>query len=149
MPRKDALLKVTKVLVSRRNELRKRLGMDLRDMGNDARGHGDAADASFVAIGEEMASQLAQLESGELAQTELALHRLKQGRYGICDVCEKKIPVGRLNAVPYSVMCVKCQGEAEREGNWLEAHAGMSWGDVRDRDDRDLDAAAVRGAMEK
>jgi DnaK suppressor protein len=148
MPRKDALLKITKTLLSRRNELRKRLGMQLDDLGG-ARNSGDVADVSFVASGEEMASQLAQLESQELAQTELALLRLKQGRYGVCDVCEKKIPVGRLNAVPYSVMCVKCQGEAERGGNWLESHAHMSWGDVRDSDDRDLDAVAVRSGMGK
>ncbi len=135
------------MLLGRRNELRKRLGMQLDDLGG-ARGSGDVADVSFVATGEEMASQLAQLESHELAQTELALLRLKQGRYGVCDVCEKKIPVGRLNAVPYSVMCVKCQGEAEKEGNWLEAHATMSWGDMKD-DDRDLDAAAVRSSMGK
>jgi DnaK suppressor protein len=148
MARKDALLKITKMLLGRRNELRKRLGMQLNDLGGD-REAGDAADVSFVASGEEMASQLAQLESHELAQTELALLRLKQGRYGVCDVCEKKIPVGRLNAVPYSVMCVKCQGEAERHGNWLESHAHMSWGDVRDGDDRDLDAAAVRSSLGK
>lgn len=148
MARKDALLKITRLLLARRNELRKRLGMQLDDLGNE-RGIGDVADVSFVATGEEMASQLAQLESQELAQTELALLRLKQGRYGVCDTCEKKIPVGRLNAVPYSVMCVKCQGEAERHGNWLESHAHMSWGDVRDGDDRDLDAATVRSSMDK
>ncbi|MFY7951588.1 MAG: TraR/DksA family transcriptional regulator [Armatimonadaceae bacterium] len=147
MARKDALLKVTKLLLARRNELRKRLGMQLDDMGV-SRNAGDVADVSFVATGEEMASQLAQLESNELAQTELALMRLKQGRYGVCDVCEKKIPVGRLNAVPYSVMCVKCQGDAERDGDWLEAHAHMSWGDLRD-DDRDLDAVAVRSSLGK
>lgn len=145
MARKDALLKITKTLIQRRNELRKRLGMQLDDLGG-VDYTGDAADAAFGASGEELASQLAQLESNELAQTELALVRLKQGRYGICDVCEKKIPVGRLNAVPYSVMCVSCQSEAEREGNWLESHAHMSWGDVRD-DDRDLDAASVRSAL--
>lgn len=148
MPRKDALLKITKMLLTRRNELRKRLGMQLNDLGGNHEA-GDAADVSFVASGEEMASQLAQLESHELAQTELALLRLKQGRYGVCDVCEKKIPVGRLNAVPYSVMCVKCQSEAERDGNWLESHAHMSWGDVKDGDDRDLDAAAVRSSLGK
>ena len=148
MARKDALLKITKMLLTRRNELRKRLGMQLNDLGGNHEA-GDAADVSFVASGEEMASQLAQLESHELAQTELALLRLKQGRYGVCDVCEKKIPVGRLNAVPYSVMCVKCQSLAEREGNWLESHAHMSWGDVRDSDDRDLDAATVRSSLGK
>ena len=148
MARKDALLKITKILLGRRSELRKRLGVQMNDLGG-SNGSGDAADAAFGAAGNELASQLAQLESSELAQTELALVRLKQGRYGVCDVCEKKIPVGRLNAVPYSVMCVKCQGAAEREGNWLESHAHMSWGDVRDDGDRELDAAAVRGSMGK
>jgi len=86
MARTDTLLKITKTLLARRNELRKRLGMQLDDMGG-ARTSGDVADVSFGASGEEMASQLAQLESQELAQTELALVRLKQGRYGVCDVC--------------------------------------------------------------
>lgn len=149
MARKDALLKITKTLLGRRNELRKRLGMDLYDLGGSNPGSGDAADVAFVATGGELSSQLAQLESQELAQIELALVRLKQGRYGVCDVCEKKIPVGRLNAVPYSVMCVKCQGQAEKDGDWIEAHTHFSWGDVRDDADRDIDYASVQAEMGK
>lgn len=146
MARKDALLKITKTLLARRNELRKRLGMELNDLGTVA--GGDVADAAFGASGGEMASQLAQLESRELAQIELALARLKQGRYGVCDLCEKRIPVARLNAVPYSVMCVPCQGQAERDGDWLESHAHFSWGDVKDPGhDRDLDFAAVQAEL--
>ena len=150
MARKDALLKITKTLIARRNELRKRLGADLNDLGGSLAGSGDAADIAFGASGGELSSQLAQLESRELAQIELALVRLKQGRYGTCDVCEKKIPVGRLNAVPYSVMCVKCQSQAERDGDWLEAHAHFSWGDVKDESaDRDIDYASVQAEMGK
>lgn len=150
MARKDALLKITKSLLARRNELRKRLGMELFDLGGANAGSGDAADAAFGASGGELASQLAQLESHELAQIELALVRLKQGRYGICDVCEKRIPVGRLNAVPYSVMCVKCQSEAEKDRDWLQSHAHYSWGEVTDdRSDRDIDFAAVQAELGK
>lgn len=150
MARKDALLKITKTLIARRQELRKRLGMDLNDLGWSADGSGDAADAAFGATGGELSSRLAQLESKELAQIELALVRLKQGRYGVCDTCEKKIPVGRLNAVPYSVMCVKCQSQAERDGDWLEAHAGFSWGDVKDdAGDREIDFASIQAELGK
>ena len=149
MARKDALLKITKTLLARRNELRKRLGMDLSDLGFANAGSGDAADAAFGATGGELASQLAVLENRELAQIELALVRLKQGRYGVCDTCEKRIPVGRLDAVPYSVMCVKCQGAAEKDGDWLEAHAHFSWSDVRDDADRDIDYASVQAEMGK
>lgn len=146
MARKDALLKITKTLLVRRNELRKRLGVELNDLGTVA--GGDVADAAFGASGGEMASQLAQLESRELAQIELALARLKQGRYGVCDLCEKRIPVARLNAVPHSVMCVPCQAQAERDGDWLESHAHFSWGDVKDPGhDRDLDFAAVQAEL--
>jgi DnaK suppressor protein len=149
MARKDALLKITKTLLARRNELRKRLGMDLSDLGGSNSGSGDVADAAFQASGGEVSSQLAMLESRELAQIELALMRLKQGRYGVCDVCEKRIPVGRLDAVPYSVMCVKCQSVAEKDGDWLEAHSHISWGDLRDDSDRDIDYASVQAELGK
>jgi DnaK suppressor protein len=150
MARNDALLKITKTLLARRNELRKRLGMDLNDLGGANAGSGDAADAAFGATGGELSSQLAQMESRELSQIELALVRLKQGRYGICDVCEKRIPVGRLNVVPYSVMCVKCQTQAEKDGNWLTAHAQFNWSDVRDEaSERDMDYTSVQSEMGK
>jgi DnaK suppressor protein len=149
MARKDALLKITKVLLARRQELRKRLGADLNDLGGARAASGDSAEAAFGASGGELASRLAQLETRELAQIELALVRLKQARYGVCDVCEKKIPVARLNAVPYSVMCVKCQSQAEKEGDWLETHAQYSWGDIHDSQDRDLDYSQVQAELGK
>jgi DnaK suppressor protein len=143
MIRKDALKRVTKLLTQRRIELRKRLGMDMGDMGQRA-GGGDVADIAFSSIGDELSSRLAELEGRELVQIELALQRIKQGRYGICDVCDKRILVGRLNAVPYSIMCIRCQNEAERNSDWLETHAGIDWERVHDGgEDREVDLAAL------
>jgi DnaK suppressor protein len=150
MARKEALVKITKVLIARRNELRKRLGSDLNDLGYSGAGHGDAADAAFGASGEELASQLAQMESKELTLIELALQRIVQGRYGICDLCEKKIPTGRLSALPYSIMCVKCQGEAEKDGSWLDSHRHADWGSLQDRgDDMDIDVSKLEFDISK
>jgi len=59
-------------------------------------------------------------------------------------MCDKRILVGRLNAVPYSIMCIKCQNEAERNTNWLENHASIDWEGVRDaNEDTRVDFAAI------
>jgi len=132
MARQDALLRLHKTLIARRTELRKRLGVDLEDLAHvkHSSASGDAADAAFDASGEEIASTLAELESKELAQIERALRRLKAGSYGKCEVCSLTIPVARLNALPYSTLCVKCQREMEAEGGWLHSRAGEDWGRI-------------------
>ena len=114
--------------------MRKRLGMELADLsrGKGSQPSGDAADAAFDASGEEIASQLAELESKELAQVERALRRLKQGTYGKCEVCSVKIPVARLNALPFSTLCIKCQREMEVSGSWPDERSGEDWGKVSD-----------------
>ena len=151
MARTDALQKISKVLIQRRNELYRRLRRDLQDLGHSmAHPTGDVADAAFGNSGDEMTSQLAQLESKEVAQIELALHRIEQGRYGVCDVCSKKIPLARVNALPYCVMCVTCQAEVEKDSSWMEYHSDMAWGDIRDQhDDTERDFASVQAEFGK
>lgn len=136
MARQDSLLKLQKTLTGRRNELRKRIGMELDDIGdrNGDYAGGDAADAAFEATGEALSAQLAALEAKELAQIEQALVRIRQGKYGVCEGCNGKIPMGRLNALPYSTLCVACQSEYEKDASWLDDRiaANGNWGDVRD-----------------
>src|SRR5438105_5042895 len=100
MARRDALLRLHKSLKARRDELRKRLGGDLKDLSNSVKADatGDSADLAFDSGSEEVASQLAELESRELLQVERALKKLKLGSYGICEGCARRIPVARLNA---------------------------------------------------
>jgi DnaK suppressor protein len=93
---------------------------------------GDPADAAFDASGEEISSALAELEARELAQIERALVRLKAGTYGKCEVCSIKIPVARLNALPFSTFCVKCQREMELDGGWAADHGANDWGRIAD-----------------
>src|SRR5262245_48374751 len=144
MARKDALLRLHKNLLVRRNELRKRLGLELEELAHTkhSSASGDAADAAFDASGEEMASTLAELEAKELAQVERALKRLKAGSYGKCEACATKIPVARLNAIPYGTLCIKCQREMESEGGWLHGRSAEDWGRLSEggnpMEDRDV-----------
>jgi len=134
MARRDALLRLHKTLTARRNELRKRLGADLAQLGATKKNSatGDAADVAFEHTGEELSSQLAELEARELNQVERALLRLKQGTYGLCEACATKIPVSRLNVLPYSTLCIKCQREAENDSDWLAERRNANWEAVSD-----------------
>jgi len=132
MARNEALKQIHKTLSARRSELRKRLGVELADLSLSKTQGGDAADAAFDSSGEEMASQLAELESKELAQVERALKRLKQGTYGQCEACSSKILLARLNALPYSTLCIKCQREMERDSNWMLDRGEEDWGRMAD-----------------
>jgi DnaK suppressor protein len=133
MARRDALLRLHKSLMARRSELRKRLGGELEDLRNlKGAESGDSADAAFDSGNEEILSQLAELEARELYQIERALARMKQGTYGLCEGCGCKIPVARLNALPYSIMCVKCQREFETCGDWDGRDRNGNWDKLGD-----------------
>jgi DnaK suppressor protein len=132
MARQDALLRLHKTLVTRRVEILKKLEDDMDDLGAAPDGSSDAADAAFESAGDEMASHLAELDSRELEQIDRALRRLKQGTYGVCESCSQKIPVGRLNALPYTTLCIDCQRELERYPDWGRGGSVGSWDRVYD-----------------
>jgi DnaK suppressor protein len=113
MARRDALLRLHKTLQTRSNALRRALAGELADLRNNGSENGDSADVAFDAGSEEISTQLAELEARELTQIDKALARINQGSYGLCEFCQAKIPVARLNALPYSTTCVDCQREME------------------------------------
>jgi DnaK suppressor protein len=127
MARREALLRLHKTLLSRRTDLRKRLGSELADLRKLKDESGDSADVAFDTGSEEISTQLAELDARELNQIERALARMKQGTYGLCEVCQGKIPVARLNALPYSTTCVDCQREMETYPGWEGGRGGRDW----------------------
>jgi len=42
------------------------------------------------------------------------LHRLREGHFGICDVCSGDISVKRLQARPVTTQCIDCKNEQEQ-----------------------------------
>jgi DnaK suppressor protein len=69
---------------------------------------GDEADAANDGAQVELNTQLAALESRELVQVERAIDLIRRGRYGICEVCDTPIPIERLKALPFTLVCVTC-----------------------------------------
>ena len=89
MARRDALLRLHKSLLARRAALRKALAGELADLRKASAQSGDSADVAFDSGSDEIATQLAELEARELSQIERALARIKQGTYGVCELCQQ------------------------------------------------------------
>lgn len=117
MARKDALLRLHERLISKRDDLRKKLGAELNlSFRGTGSGSGDVGDAASDGTQNELNSQLAALESRELIQIEKAIHSIRDGRYGKCEVCSRSIPITRLKALPFTQLCVICQRIQEEHG---------------------------------
>ncbi|TWT87295.1 General stress protein 16O [Pseudobythopirellula maris] len=131
MARKDTIIKMRDILVRRRDALRKALAGDLSLLKQLPEQTGsDVVDAALDASQDEISSKLAEVESRELGNIERALQRMNEGTYGHCEVCTEKIPVVRLNALPYATMCIACQ-QADEEGR-LEERRVNDWSKVVD-----------------
>jgi DnaK suppressor protein len=74
----------------------------------------DALDEVQLAGERELAIRNLDRESHLLRQVRSALSRIADGSYGICNHCEEEISLKRLNAVPQTAYCIKCQEAADR-----------------------------------
>lgn len=131
--RKDAVTEMRDILMLRRDALRKALAGDLSTLNALREQSGDVIDQALDSAQNELNSQLAEVESRELACIENALERMRGGQYGVCEGCSNKIPFARLSALPYATLCIECQREAERDGT-APGMEFMDWGRVSDGD---------------
>jgi DnaK suppressor protein len=114
---KQELSKFKKILEVKRDELeqvvRKRDAITIEKSA-------DALDEVQHAAERELAIRNLDRESHLLRNVRSALRRIDDGSFGICVHCEEEISPKRLNAVPWTALCIQCQEQADRnreEGN--------------------------------
>jgi DnaK suppressor protein len=74
----------------------------------------DAIDEVTRAAERELAIRNLDRESSLLRNVRAALRRIDDGSFGVCVHCEEDISPKRLNAVPWSPYCIRCQEAADR-----------------------------------
>ena len=57
---------------------------------------------------------LKQTDSKLLRAIEEAIHRIDQGTYGVCMECEGNIAAARLEAVPWTRVCIDCKEKQQQ-----------------------------------
>ena len=74
----------------------------------------DALDEVQLAGERELAIRNLDRESSLLRAVKGALARVADGSYGVCLHCEEEIKTKRLDAVPWTKYCIRCQEAADR-----------------------------------
>lgn len=92
----------------------------LRRVENEARSLGaetteDSADRSVASLSKESLFERSSQRRTVLRLIEAALQRIADGSFGVCIGCGDDIQSRRLEAIPWTQFCLRCQGELEEE----------------------------------
>jgi DnaK suppressor protein len=60
--------------------------------------------------------EIMDIEASQIGQIDMALTKIDNGTYGICEDCGGEIPLIRLEALPFATQCIECKRKAEIEG---------------------------------
>ncbi|MEZ6097747.1 MAG: TraR/DksA C4-type zinc finger protein [Pirellulaceae bacterium] len=107
-------------------EMRSRLIKEFRGMGEavaeNVKSAGDLSDvpthpADRDSEGVETKIALEKTEGEVLNHVNAALDRIDAGTFGRCENCSAEISPERLDAIPYTPYCVRCEAKREREAS--------------------------------
>ena len=106
--------KIRQQLLARREQLLVKLArIHKKSLRGDAPLTADFAEQAVERQNDEVIEALEQAGERELAQINRALARIEGGEYGQCRECGEAIAEARLEALPFSDLCIAC---AERLG---------------------------------
>ena len=75
----------------------------------------DISDDAARSYGRKLQGDLEEQEWVKLKQVEVALKKVEDGEYGICEQCEQEILETRLEIMPYTEFCIQCLSEIEKQ----------------------------------
>ncbi|MEZ4369084.1 MAG: TraR/DksA C4-type zinc finger protein [Kofleriaceae bacterium] len=82
----------------------------------------DLADEMDLASSESLQSfefRLRGREKSLLGKLDLALRKIDEGNFGVCEICDEPIGRKRLEARPETSLCIRCKEDQEREERTL------------------------------
>jgi DnaK suppressor protein len=73
--------------------------------------HGDFVDQASDDNEVHVNIRLLQTDAKLLRAIEAAIERIDNGSFGVCSMCEGEISLARLNAVPWTSVCIDCKAK--------------------------------------
>jgi DnaK suppressor protein len=119
--RKTFLKKARETLEGMRSQLLRNVQKDLQEGRETQKDEGmDTYDVASESRDREINLVLADRERDKLQAIDDALSRIEDGSYGVCESCDSDIAEGRLEALPFTRVCVNCQAEREKEAKSMK-----------------------------
>jgi len=120
--KESSLKKYEELLLAKKRELLKEMGIigethtsTIKDSTGDISTYSyHMADQGTDNMEREMAFMYASKSGRLVYHIDEALRRIKDGTYGTCQECGKRIQAARLKIVPHARMCIECKSEEER-----------------------------------
>jgi DnaK suppressor protein len=113
MMTKDELKKFRATLVAKQTELQE-LVRNRNGIAVGSPRDPDDADEARRATDRELAIRNLDRESNLLRELRSAIRRIDEGGFGVCLECEEDINLKRLEALPWTRLCIQCQEKADR-----------------------------------
>lgn len=115
MLRAKEIQNIKEILITMKKEILENLQERVKSSNiNEQREIGDIFDDADLEQSRDFNLLLTTRERQKLQQIDAALKRMDEGEYGICEECGEDVPIGRLKAMPFTALCVKCKSKQER-----------------------------------
>ena len=111
----DALEELRALLIERRDALRAEGSVRIDPLRDDAVSKIDDDAKPLSEMSQVIASNRNRVRMRTLAQIEAALKRIERDPedFGMCEDCDKAIPIKRMVLMPWTTVCVVCLGAQE------------------------------------
>jgi DnaK suppressor protein len=102
---RERLLDERRVLVQQRDRILEVIPEQVHPLGENEIAPSEGIDVEI---------SLDQGDVSRLHDIDAALQRIKDGTFGICSACGRKIPEDRLHEIPSALYCVHCKAARDR-----------------------------------
>lgn len=114
--RKPMLKNARERLLEMRRQVLREIDNDIKEGREGVKDDGkDTYDLASEERDREISFILSDREREKLQGIQDALERIDDGSYGVCESCDTEIAAARLEALPFTRLCVSCQSDREKE----------------------------------
>lgn len=111
----DKLEGFKKVLLAKKNAILEHNAQHQSNVEQMRNIKGDEADYATMSAENTLEKSIFQKHHQELEYIEIALEKIENGVYGICEMCNEPIALGRLKAKPHAKYCIVCREIVEKD----------------------------------
>lgn len=105
----ESVQSIRESLILRRNEILDRLGrVESHLRHSDKPLEPDFAEQAVERANDQVLEALDENMRHEILQIDHAINLMEQGKYGVCEFCQKPIAEKRLAALPFTNLCINC-----------------------------------------